>query len=175
MANNFEINFDPDCMIPPSSNSPDRGVAQNRTYLAFNAEAATNENCFTPAFRMPTAYTGSGTLKLAIGYHMASATSGDLKWDVAVEVVTDADAVDLDSGTNFDSVNFATVTVPATQGYLDVATITLSNKGGTAPTVAGAVAAGDMVRLQIICDSEDAATTTTGDVCLLYATLYEEA
>ena len=61
----------------------------------------------------------------------------------------------------------ATVTVPATQGYLDVATITLTNKDS--------VAAGDMVRLQIICDSEDAATTTTGDVCLLYATLYEEA
>ena len=167
MANNFEINFDPDCFIPPSTNSPDRGVAQNRTYLAFNAEAATNENCFTPAFRMPTAYTGTGTLKLAIGYFAASATSGDVKWDVAVEAVTDADAVDLDTASSFDTENTATVTVPATQGYLDVATITLTNKDS--------VAAGDMVRLQIICDSEDAATTTTGDVCLLYATLYEEA
>ena len=167
MANNFEINFDPDCFIPPSSNSPDRGVAQNRTYLAFNAEAATNENCFTPAFRMPTAYTGAGTLKLAIGYFAASATSGDVKWDVAVEAVTDADAVDLDTASSFDTENTVTVTVPATQGYLDVATVTLTNKDS--------VAAGDMVRLQIICDSADAATTTTGDVCLLYATLYEEA
>ena len=167
MANNFEINFDPDCFIPPSSNSPDRGVAQNRTYLAFNAEAATNENCFTPAFRMPTAYAGTGTLKLAIGYFAASATSGDVKWDVAVEAVTDADAVDLDTASSFDTENTVTVTVPATQGYLDVATITLTNKDS--------VAAGDMVRLQVICDSADAATTTTGDVCLLYATLYEEA
>ena len=166
MANNFEINFDPDCMIPPSSNSPDRGVAQNRTYLAFNAEAATNENCYTPAFRMPTAYTGSGTLKAAIGYFMASATSGDLKWDIAVEAVTDADAVDLDSASSFDTENTVTVTVPATQGHLDVATITLTNKDS--------VAAGDMVRLNIICDSVDAATTTTGDANLLYVTLYEE-
>ena len=167
MANNFEINFDPDCFIPPSTNAPDRIMAQNRTYLAFNAEAATNENCFTSAFRMPTAYTGSGTLKLAIGYFAASATSGDVKWDCAVEAVTDADAVDLDTESSFDTENAATVTVPATQGYLDVATITLTNKDS--------VAAGDMVRLQIICDAEDAATTTTGDVCLLYATLYEEA
>ena len=174
MANNFEINFDPDCFIPPSTNSPDRGVAQNRTYLAFNAEAATNENCFTPAFRMPTAYTGSGTLKLAIGYFAASATSGDVKWDVAVEAVTDADALDSDSASAFDTVNTVTVTVPATQGYLDVATVTLTNKGATS-SLSSAVAAGDMVRLQVICDSEDAATTTTGDVCLLYATLYEEA
>jgi len=167
MANNFEINFDPDCMIPPSTNSPDRGVAQNRTYLAFLTTADPNENCFTPAFRMPTAYTGTGTLKLAIGYHMSSATSGDLKWDVAVEAVTDADAVDLDSASSFDTENTVTVTVPATQGYLDVATVTLSNKDS--------VAAGDMVRLQIICDSVDAATTTTGDARLMYATLYEEA
>lgn len=171
MANNFEINFDPDCMIPPSTNSPDRGVAQNRTYLAFNAEAATNESCYTPAFRMPTAYTGSGTLKAAIGYFMASATSGDIKWDIAVEAVTDADALDLDSASSFDTEATVTVTVPATQGHLDVATITFTAD----PMRKDNVAAGDMVRLNVICDSADAATTTTGDANLLYVTLYEEA
>jgi hypothetical protein len=164
MANNFEINFDPDCMIPPSTNSPDRGVAQNRTYLAFSDSV--EETCYTPAFRMPTAYTGTGTLKLAIGYHMSSATSGDLKWDVAVEAVTDADAVDLDSESSFDTENTATVTVPATQGHLDVATVTLSNKDS--------VAAGDMVRLSIARDYT-VASNASGDARLMYATLYEEA
>lgn len=165
MANNFEINFDPDCMIPPSTNAPDRGVAQNRTYLAFNADA--DETCYTPAFRMPTAYSGSGTLKLAIGYHMASATSGDVVWACQVEAVTDADAVDLDSGSSFDTANTATVTVPATQGYLDVATITLSNKGS--------VASGDMVRLAIYRDADAVGDDADGDARLMYATLYEEA
>lgn len=164
MANNFEISFDPDCMIPPSSNSPDRGVAQNRTYLAF--DASTDETCYTPAFRMPTAYTGTGTLKLAIGYYMASATANDVIWACQVEAVTDADATDLDSASSFDTANTATVTVPATQGYLDVATITLTNKDS--------VAAGDMVRLAIYRDADAGGDTATGDACLLYATLYEE-
>ena len=166
MANNFEINFDPDCFIPPSTNSPGRGVAQNRTYLAFATDDP-GETCYTPAFRMPTAYTGSGTLKLAIGYFMASATTGDVVWSCAVEAVTDADATDLDSASSFDTANTATVTVPATQGYLDVATITLTNKDS--------VAAGDMVRLAIHRDSDAAGDNAGGDACLLYATLYEEA
>lgn len=165
MANNFEISFDPDCFIPPSSNSPDRGVAQNRTYLAF--DAGTDETCYTPAFRMPTAYTGSGTLKLAIGYHCANAGDGDVVWACQVEAVTDADATDLDSASSFDTANTATVTAPATQGYLDVATITLTNKDS--------VAAGDMVRLAIYRDADAGGDTQTGDARLLYATLYEEA
>jgi len=172
MANNFEINFDPDCMIPPSSNSPDRGVAQNRTYLAFND--STDETCYTPAFRMPTAYTGSGTLKLAIGYFMASATANDVVWACQVEAVTDADALDSDSASAFDTANTVTVTVPATQGHLDVATITLTNKGATS-SLSSAVAAGDMVRLAIYRDANAGGDTATGDACLLYATLYEEA
>lgn len=164
MANNFEINFDPDCMIPPSSGSPGRGVVQNRSYLAF--DTASTETIYTPAFRMPAAYSGSGTLKLAVGYFMASATSGDVKWDVYVEAVTDADALDLDTASGFDAtVNTETVTVPATQGYLDVATITLTNKDG--------VAAGDMVRLSLARD-HTVAGDADGDAHLLYCTLYEE-
>lgn len=169
MANNFEINFDPDCLVPPSSNSPDRGVAQNRTYLAFDPDA--DETAYTPAFRMPTAYTGTGTLKLAIGYFMASGTTGDVVWACQVEAVTDADTLDLDSASGFETPtgtnNTATVTVPATQGYLDVATITLTDKDG--------VAAGDMVRLMVFRDANAGGDTASGDACLLYATLYEEA
>lgn len=166
MANNFEINFDPDCMIPPSSNSPDRGVAQNRTYLAFNDTTA--ETCYTPAFRLPDAFVGPDTMKVAIGYFMTSATTGDVKFTVAVEAVTDADTLDLDSNSDFDTANATggTATVPATQGHLDVLTISLTNDDGAA--------AGDMVRLAIARDPS-VASNASGDACLLYATLYEEA
>lgn len=164
MANNFEINFDPDCMIPPSSGSPGRGIAQNRPFLAF--DGAADETIYTPAFRMPTAFSGSGTLKLALGYFMASATSGDVIWACQVEAVTDADAVDLDSASSLDTANTATVTVPGTQGHLDVATITLTNKDS--------VAAGDMVRLAIYRDADAGGDNASGDAHLLYATLYEE-
>lgn len=165
MANNFEISFDPDCFIPPSSNSPDRGIAQNRTYLAFDTTTA--ETCYTPAFRLPAAFVGPDTMKIAIGYFMASATSGNVQWTCAVEAVTDADTLDLDSNSDFDTANSSgAVAVPATQGYLDVATINLTNDDGAA--------AGDMVRLAIARDPS-VASDAAGDACLLYATLYEEA
>lgn len=172
MANNFEISFDPDCMIPSSIAAPDRGMIQARSYLLFSATAT--ETSYTPAFRMPTAYTGSGTLKVDVGYFMATATSGGVAWVCTVEAVTDADALDLDSGTSFDGENTGTATVPATQGYLDVVTITLTNKGAGS-SLASAVAAGDMVRLGIYRDHDHASDTATGDACLLYVTLYEEA
>lgn len=172
MANNFEINFDPDCFVPPSSNAPDRAVLQNRPYLSF--DKTTDETVYTPAFRMPSAYTGTGTLKLDIGYMAATVTTGDVVWACQVEAITDADAVDLDSASAFDTANTATVTVPGTAGYLDVATITLTNKGATSST-SSAVAAGDMVRLAIYRDANAAGDTADNDMRFLYATLYEEA
>jgi len=169
MANNFEINFDPDCLVPPSSNAPDRAVLQNRPFLSF--DKTTDETVYTPAFRMPSAYTGTGTLKLAIGYMANTVTSGDVVWACHVEAVTDGDTLDLDSASGFETPtgtnNTATVTVPGTAGYLDVATITLTDKDG--------VAAGDMVRLMIFRDADAAGDTADNDMRMLYATLYEEA
>lgn len=165
MANNFEINFDPDCLVPPSSNAPDRIILQNRPCLSF--DKATDETVYTPAFRMPSAYAGTGTLKLDIGYMAETVTTGDVVWACQVEAVTDADALDLDSASGFDTANTATVTVPGTAGYLDVATITLTNKDS--------VAAGDMVRLAIYRDANAAGDTADNNIRFLYATLYEEA
>lgn len=153
-------------MIPPSSASPGRGVIQNRSYLAF--DAAAEETIYTPAFRVPTSYSGSGTLKLAIGYYCANAGDGDVAWTCAVEATPDAAAQDLDAAGYFDTVNTTggTVTAPATQGHLDVATLTLTNKDS--------MAAGDMIRLAIARDADAGGDTQTGDAHLLYATLYEE-
>ena len=165
MANTFEINFTADAWIPPATAHPDRGVIQNRVYLAFNDE--TPETVYSQAFRMPAEY-AAGTVKFEVGYIMATATSGTVEWEVAVEAVTDADALDLDTASGWDTVNTGTATVPATAGYLDVITVTLTNKDS--------VAAGDMVRISLSRDADDATNdTATGDARVLWCCLYEEA
>lgn len=166
MANNFEINLPAHAFVIPSSGGCSRGVTQNRPYLAF--DAAAQESSLSPAFQMPAAYTGSGTLKVDIHYIMASATSGTVNFEVSVEAVTAADATDLDAGESFDSVNSGSATVPGTAGYLGVMTITLTNKDS--------VAAGDYVRLKVDRDGDDAGSddSAAGDAYVLLVVVREE-
>lgn len=166
MANNFETSLSAPAWIPPSSNHADRGVVQNREYMAF--DAATVEAMYTAAFHMPAAYTGSGTLKVDIYYAMASATSGKVDFEICVEAITSGDAVDTDSASSFDTANAANETVPGTAGYMSKLTITLTNKDS--------VAAGDMVRLKLERDADDATDdTASGDARVYAVVLREEA
>lgn len=166
MANNFELNLPAGAWVLPSSAYPNRAVVQNREYLAF--DDTTVEGARSRPFAMPAAYTGSGTLKVDIHYIMASATANKVDWEVSVEAVTPADAVDLDAGESFDTLNAANDTVPGTAGHLGVVTITLTNKDS--------VAAGDMVRLKLERDADDGSDdTAAGDARFLFARLYEEA
>lgn len=166
MARNFEINLDPDAFIPPSSAHADRGAVQNRSYLAF--DAGTVEAMYSKAVQMPAAYTGSGTLKADILYAAASATTGKFDFEISVEALTDGDAVDTDSASSFDAVNAGNETVPGTAGYMGVLTITLTNKDS--------VAAGDMFRIKLERDADDATDdTATGDARIYAVNVYEEA
>lgn len=165
MARNFEISFAPSAFIPPSSAHADRGVIQNRDYMAF--DATTVEAMYTQAVQMPASYTGSGTLKADILYAAASATSGKFDLEVSAEALTAADAIDTDSASSFDTANAGNQTVPGTAGYLGLLTITLTNKDS--------VAAGDMVRFKLERDADDATDdTATGDCRVFSMTVYEE-
>ena len=162
-ANKWEVLLDPDAFIPDATAHPDRAAFQNRIVWAF--DASTQETIHSKAFRLPDAY-ASGTTTVAIAYCMASATANLIDWEVAVEAVTDNDAVDLDSASSYDAVNTYNATVPGTQGYLDIITGTLTNKDS--------MAAGDMVRISVSRDSDDATNdTATGDAYLLWVTIYE--
>lgn len=166
MADNFSIQLSPDAFIPPSSAHADRGVVQNRSYMAF--DASTVEAMYSVAFQMPAAYTGSGTLKADILYAAASATSGKFDFEVSVEALTAADAVDTDAASSFDSVNAVNGTVPGTAGYMEKLTVTLTNKDS--------VAAGDMVRIKLERDADDATDdTATGDARVYAVVIREEA
>jgi hypothetical protein len=166
MPNNFEVTIPADAFVMPSSAYPSSSYIQERPYLAY--DDSTQETAITQPFQMPGTYTGSGTLKLDIHYMMATATSGKVEFEVSVEAVTPADALDLDSASSFDSVNNGvTDPVAGTAGYLMKLTVTLTNKDS--------VAAADYVRIKVSRDADDGTNdTATGDARLLCVVLREE-
>lgn len=147
----------------PASNFPQLLLVNRRFVLAF--DAATDESCYWTGVA-PQGLTG--TLTLVVSYIMASATSGDVVWDAAVEAVTDGDATDLDAGDSFDTTNAATAaTVPGTAGHIDQVSITLTNKDS--------IAVGDYFRVRLNRDANNAADTATGDAYVLSVELRDAA
>ena len=145
----------------PASNFAPLTRINNRPALAY--DASTNESAQWSGIA-PQGLTGA--LTAVITYMMASATSGDIDWDVSLEAVTDGDAVDLDAGDSFDTVNSTdNTTVPGTAGYIDQVTVTLTN--------ADSIAAGDYFRLRVTRDA--ASDTSTGDALLLSVELRDAA
>lgn len=87
-----------------------------------------------------------------VTYAMATATSGAVGMQITVEAISDGDTVDTDATTSFDSVNnSASTTVPATAGYIDQISITITN--------ADSIAAGDYVRFGLNRDGDGSAIT----------------
>lgn len=145
----------------PSSNFAPLTRVNNRPALAF--DASTNESAQWGGIA-PQGLTG--TLTAIITYMMASATSGDIDWDVSLEAITDGDATDLDAGDSFDTVNSTdNTTVPATAGYIDQVTVTLTNTDS--------IAAGDYFRLRVTRDA--ASDTAADDAYLLSVELRDSA
>ena len=147
----------------PSSNFPQITQINQRPVLAF--DAATDET----AYWTDVAPQGlTGTITVLLYYVMASATSGNIIWQAALEAVTDGDTVDLDSTTSFDTQNSsATTAVPGTAGYIDVVSITMTN--------ADSLAAGDLYRLAINRDANNGSDTASGDAYLLGVELRDAA
>lgn len=137
----------------PATNFPQLLLVNRRPVLAF--DAATNETCYW-SYIAPQGLTG--TLTAIITYMMASATSGDVDVDVAIEAVSDGDALDLDATTSFATVNSVdNTTVPGTAGYIDQISVTLTNNDS--------IAAGDYFRLSLTRDA--ASDTGAGDMYVL--------
>src|SRR3990167_5274194 len=97
---------------------------------------ATTDEFIACAFIMPNNYVGSPVLK--VYYKCTSATSGTAAFEAQIAAITDGDATDMDADA-LATVNAGSATVPATAGYIDVISITMTN--------ADSVAAGDHVIL----------------------------
>lgn len=101
-------------------------------------------------FRLPSDFSSAPVLK--VQYSMASATSGTFGVSVSIMAVSDGDAADVGTE-SYDTANSPTaVTVPATAGYLDEISATLTN--------ADSMAANDLVFIKL---ARNIADTATGD------------
>lgn len=146
----------------PASNYPQLTLSNRRPALAF--DAAADETAYW-TFNAPQGLTG--TLTCVVTYAMASANSGNIYWQAALEAITAGDALDTDSTTSFDTANSGNGAVPATAGYVQQISITMTN--------ADSIAAGDLVRLSVNRDADNASDTASGDALLLTVELRDAA
>ena len=141
----------------PSSNFPQFTQSNQRPVLAY--DAATDETAYWTDIA-PQGLTG--TITAVITYAMASATSGTVGFQVAIEAISDGDAIDTDATTSFDTVNnSASTTVPGTAGHIDQISVTCTN--------ADSIAAADYYRVSLNRDADGSAITdsATGDAYVL--------
>jgi hypothetical protein len=117
--------------------------------LAFDAS---QEEWAVWQFRMPADYASAPVAK--IQYKMTSATSGNVVWTVRIAAITPGDAVSVSAKT-FATADSVTDAVPGTVGYLDEASLTMTNTDS--------VAAGDLVLVRLARDGANASDTATGD------------
>lgn len=147
----------------PASNFPQLTLVNRRPTLGF--DATTDETCYWTGV----APQGLGsTLTVVITYVMASATTGAVQFQAALEAVTDGDSTDLDATTSFDSANASGETVPGTAGNPSQIQITMTN--------ADSIAAADYFRLSINRDADQTSGTddAAGDCYVLAVELRDE-
>jgi len=153
----------PEAAHYPATNFPALLLSNRRPVLAF--DASTSETAYW-TFIAPQGITGAWTA--VISYAMASATTGGVAFDVALEAISSGDALDTDATTSFDTVNTGTDSgVPATAGYMEQISITLTN--------ADSVAAADLVRVSVARAVANGADTATGDCYVLSVEIRDAA
>jgi hypothetical protein len=150
----------PESAAFPAANFPALSLINRRPVLAY--DAATQETAYW-TFVAPQGLAGALSCVLSLIGNAAGTNS--TYWEVALEAVTSADAVDLDAGDSFASVNAGNVAMPATQGHMVQVTVTLTNNDG--------IAAGDLVRVSIARDADHASDTFAADAYLLVAEIRE--
>lgn len=146
--------YTPEMAHYPATNFPQYLLVNRRPALAY--DASTDETAYFTDVA-PQGLTGA--LTLLVYYIMASAVTGNLYFQAAIEAVTPGDAVDLDAGTSFDTANSGNGAVPGTAGYLQSISITLTN--------ADSIAAGDYFRISLNRDADNGSDTATGDAYVL--------
>jgi hypothetical protein len=146
-------------LAPALARVKSSGTAPAPYYLQLLYDAATEEWAAW-SFRMPADYASGPVLK--VQYKMTSATTGDVIWAGSIAAISDGDSTDADAKV-FATANTATVTVPGTAGFIDEASITMTN--------ADSVAAGDFVVVRIARQGAAGGDTATGDAEFIGAAL----
>lgn len=150
----------------PSANFPELTISNTtdrRPVLGF--DATTQETAYWTAIA-PQGWTG--TITAVLTFAMASATSNAVVMEVGVEAITDADAMDTDSASSFDTYNTsASTTVPGTAGNIKQVSVTLTTNDSSA--------AADYLRIGVRRAPANAGDTATGDLLFLAAEIRDAA
>lgn len=156
--------FTPGAAEPPGTNFATPAVINDRPVLAF--DATVDESIY---FTDIAPQNLTGAITVVISYMMASATTGSVHFQAALEAISDGDATDLDATTSFDSYNSAGATVPGTAGQIDQISITMTN--------ADSLTAGDYCRLKVNRDADSTSGTddAVGDCYVLAIELRDAA
>src|SRR5687768_956206 len=139
----------PAAALPPASGYATLDVRGSHLVLDFDA-AADESSIFAAVY--PGHY-GGGDLAIDLLWAATTATSGNVRWLVALENSTDTD-MDADG---FGTATAATAATSATSGMLTKTTLTITAAN------AGSPVAGEALRLKVTRDADDAADTMAGD------------
>jgi len=145
------LTFKPHQNEPTSTNNAT--LDTRNSHLVLDFDASTNESAVFKDI-IPQIYADGG-LDVLIHYSMTSATSGDTDWDVSIERIGDQ-VLDVDSNSFATAISVDNTTVPATSGYVDVITVSL-----TSGAEMDSLTAGELFRVKVTRDA--ASDTAAGD------------
>ena len=130
-----------------------------RTALAFSQSVS--QKCKSPQFHMPT-FTGALSVRVTFAL---SPTSGNVAFRVAVEAITPADSININTTRSFDTANTSgSIAVPASTYNTKDIVITLTN--------ADSVAAGDLFTFTL--DRDVSVGSNATDICYVLAVSLED-
>lgn len=153
--------FDPTMAAPTTDFVPSLGLRNNHPTLDF--DAATDEAVNFEGV-LPAHYAGNG-IAVVLDWVAASATTGDVKWNVDIER-QNAGTFNVDTD-SFATAKTATTTTNGTNGVVNHTTISFSN------SEIDGLLAGEVFRLRVTRDANDAADTMAGDAQLRKVILTE--
>jgi len=157
------LEFHPTANEPPASNYAALGFRNAQAHLAFDAD--TNESAVFAGI-LPNHYAAGG-INVVLVWRATSATTGNVRWQVAVERQND-EGLDTDSD-SFATAIEATAAAPGTAGMVQYTTVALSNS-----EIDGLVV-NERFRLKVTREANDGTNDTmTGDAELVHVYIREQ-
>lgn len=136
--------------MPPGSGFATLDVRNAHAVLDF--DAASEESTVFGGV-LPAHYGGGGALGIELHWSATTATSGNVRWQAAIENTTDTDI----DANGFGAASSATAATATTSGNLTRTTLSVSAAN------AGSPVAGEALRVKVIRDADDAADTMADD------------
>lgn len=138
---------------PPASNFATLDFRNLHPVLDFDSD--TDESAVFSSV-MPRHYSGTTGVTVYIHWSASGVTTNDVIWDVSFERIGDGQQ-DIDSD-GFAAVNSVTDTAPGTDGFVTIANVTFTDGADM-----DSIAAGELFRIKLTRDANNASDTLAAD------------